>query len=143
MWYIVLCLHVNTGSIKYTTDFDGRSFITSVFVNKPRIWHCEAQNRIQKEQKFCMQTKCMFFKYITQFVFSSTRPITHYQKNLRLFGVWTGPEFPIKTTLIKRDDDFWNVKMKESLTFFYYKCLLSEIVDARKCPLIDLRACSY
>ena len=65
------------------------------------------------------------------------------KKDICLFAVWTGTDFPLKTAIIKRDDNFWKTKMVSRLVDYYYKCMLPEIVDPRKCRSMELRACSY
>lgn len=96
--------------------------------------------------------KVNFWKYVKGELIINTSHDWYYQvqgqlhitkKDVCLFGVWTGLEFPMKTVLIKRDDDFWETKMKSRLIDFYYKCLLPEIIDPRKCRSMPLRSCSY
>lgn len=60
-------------------------------------------------------------------------------QNVCLFAVWTGPNFYLKTAKIFKDDNFWNIKMKNKLINFYEKCLLPEYVDLRKTRSMPLR----
>lgn len=96
--------------------------------------------------------KVTFWKVVKGEIVLNTTHNWYYQaqgqlhitkKDFCLFGVWTGTEFPIKTVLIKRDDNFWETKMKNRLVNFYHKCVLPEIVDPRKCRSMELRTNSY
>lgn len=60
-------------------------------------------------------------------------------KNVCLFAVYTGPEFPIKVVKIYKDDTFWKEKMIPRLTKFYFLCVLPEIIDPRKSRSMQLR----
>lgn len=40
---------------------------------------------------------------------------------------------------IKRDDNFFQQKMKEKLSFFYNECMLKELVDSRVGRQMQLR----
>ncbi|KAL4718598.1 hypothetical protein ACJJTC_018073 [Scirpophaga incertulas] len=62
------------------------------------------------------------------------------KKNLCLFAVWTGIEFPMKIEKIIRDDDFWQNQMETRIVNYYNKCLLPEIVDPRKSRSMPLRS---
>lgn len=62
------------------------------------------------------------------------------RKSKCLFGIWSGDNFPVKTEIIHRDDEFWTNKMKKPLQDFYLDCLLPELVDPRfprKMPIRD------
>lgn len=61
------------------------------------------------------------------------------QQKRCLFAVWTGSEYPLKTEMIDRDDEFWATNMEQKLIIFYNKCLLPEIVDSRKARSMSLR----
>lgn len=65
------------------------------------------------------------------------------RKNLCLFAVWTGKDFPLKIEKITRDDDFWQNQMKTRLINYYNECLLPEIVDPRKSRSMPLRSTTY
>ncbi|KAL0852581.1 hypothetical protein ABMA27_016931 [Loxostege sticticalis] len=61
------------------------------------------------------------------------------KKDVCLFSVWTGPEFPVKVVRVVRDDVFWQEKMLPKLTRFYQSCVLPEIIDPRKTRSMPLR----
>lgn len=65
------------------------------------------------------------------------------RKNLCLFAVWTGEEYPLKVEKITRDDEFWENEMETRLVRYYDKCLLPEIVDPRKTRSMPLRTTTY
>lgn len=60
-------------------------------------------------------------------------------KNLCLFAVWTGDEFPLKVVKVFRDDAFWQEKMLPKLKTFYFNCILPELIDPRKARSMPLR----
>lgn len=65
------------------------------------------------------------------------------KKNLCIFAVWTGEEFPLKIEKITRDDIFWQNEMQSRLVSYYNTCLLPEIVDSRKSRSMPLRNTTY
>ncbi|XP_041971818.1 uncharacterized protein LOC121727854 isoform X2 [Aricia agestis] len=65
------------------------------------------------------------------------------KKNLCLFAVWTGEQFPLKMEKITRDDEFWQNEMQTRLYKYYNECLLPEIVDPRKSRSMPLRSTIY
>lgn len=60
-------------------------------------------------------------------------------KNVCLFAVWTGSDFPIKVVRVDRDDEFWREKMLPKLIQFYYSCMLPELIDPRKSRSMPIR----
>ncbi|GBP32571.1 hypothetical protein EVAR_23983_1 [Eumeta japonica] len=56
-----------------------------------------------------------------------------------LFAVWSGENKPLKTTIIEKDDRFWEEKMKDKILSFYTDWLLPEIVDSRRARGMPLR----
>lgn len=56
-----------------------------------------------------------------------------------LFAVWSGENKPLKTEIIKKDDDFWKRKMKDKLVSFFMDWLLPEIVNSRRARGMPLR----
>ncbi|CAG9135197.1 unnamed protein product [Plutella xylostella] len=48
-----------------------------------------------------------------------------------IFGIWAGENIPLKVEYIKKDDEFWKLKMEPKLILFYEKCLLPELIDPR------------
>ncbi|XP_026724773.1 uncharacterized protein LOC113491807 [Trichoplusia ni] len=61
------------------------------------------------------------------------------KKNICVFAVWTGPEFPLKVVRVEKDDVFWQEQMLPKLIRFYQDCLLPEIIDPRKARSMPLR----
>ncbi|GBO41368.1 hypothetical protein AVEN_132411-1 [Araneus ventricosus] len=59
------------------------------------------------------------------------------QKNYCLFSMWT--EKGQKIEKIIRDQLFWQQKMEKKLEFFYFECLLPELVDPRFPRSMDIR----
>jgi hypothetical protein len=45
------------------------------------------------------------------------------------FAIWTSHSSDLKIEIIKRDDEFWNGKMKENLIKFYNKQMLPKLID--------------
>lgn len=65
------------------------------------------------------------------------------RKTKCLFGIWSGPNFPIKTEVIKRDDEYWSTKMQKKLNDFYLHCLLPELIDPRHTRKMTIRDPDY
>jgi hypothetical protein len=61
------------------------------------------------------------------------------KKDVCLFGVWTGHNFPVKIELIKKDETFWIEKIEKKIYHFYMNCLLPEIVDPRTSRSMNIR----
>lgn len=61
------------------------------------------------------------------------------KKDVCVFAVWTGPDFPLKVVRVERDDVFWQAKMLPKLIRFYQDCVLPEIIDPRKARSMPLR----
>lgn len=61
------------------------------------------------------------------------------EKNMCIFGIWSGEKQPLLVEIIFKDDEFWNTKMKEKILNFYLKCLLTEIVDPRQIRGMPIR----
>lgn len=60
-------------------------------------------------------------------------------KNICILAIWTGPDFPVKTIKIYKDDEFWSLNMLPKLKGFYEKCVLPEVIDSRKARSMPLR----
>ncbi|CAH2092101.1 unnamed protein product [Euphydryas editha] len=60
-------------------------------------------------------------------------------KNICLFAVWTGTDYPLKIVKVYKDQNFWNQKMLPKLIKFYEECVLPEIIDSRKARSMPLR----
>ncbi|GBP79177.1 hypothetical protein EVAR_53043_1 [Eumeta japonica] len=56
-----------------------------------------------------------------------------------LFAEWSGENKPLKSTIIEKDDRFWEEKMKDKILSFYTDWLLPEIVDSRRARGMPLR----
>lgn len=61
------------------------------------------------------------------------------KKNVCIFAVWTGPDFPLKTVRVEKDDSFWQERMLPKLIRFYHECILPEIIYPRKTRSMPLR----
>lgn len=57
------------------------------------------------------------------------------------FTLWTPKG--LKVERIERDDEFWNVNMKDKLERFYMDCLLPELVDPRHIRSMSIRNPTY
>lgn len=60
------------------------------------------------------------------------------RKSFAYVVVWIRSEFRIEKVL--RDDDFWETKMKEPLTYFWEQVMIKELVNPRKRRSMPLRA---
>lgn len=63
------------------------------------------------------------------------------QRKFCVLGVWTPKG--LKSEIIRKDDEFWETKMKSKLNKFFMNCLLPEIVDPRRARSMPLRECQH
>lgn len=62
-----------------------------------------------------------------------------WKKDVCLFGIWTSTNHQILVLRVQKDDFFFETKMKNRLSHFYYDWLLPELAEPRLARCMEIR----